>query len=233
MRDLDEDAPLTEEELELARRGERLIAAAVDETRAPQSLRESIEAGRERTRAPQRVPFWRRYGWALGGAGLAAMGIAVFTIALQTGGETAEPSLSDIYAAARLAPAEPAPAPAGGDPPVLDAAVGTLEFPDWREKFDWRAVGRRDEEVDGREVTTVYYGNPEGARLAYSVVEGDPLGGRPAGDEIERDGNTYSVARGAERTTVTWTQDGHTCVIVAPSRVPESTLVDLAASRND
>ncbi len=232
MPDRDEDTPLTEEELELARRGERLIAATVEDTRAPHSLRESIEAERMRASAPQRAPFWRRHGWALAAAGLAATGVAAFAIALQTGGETAEPSLTDVYAAARLAPAEPAPASVGGEPPVLDAAVGTLEFPDWREKFDWRAVGRRDEEVDGREVTTVYYRNPEGARLAYSVVAGEPVGGRPAGREIDRDGKAYNVAGGGERTTVTWTQDGHTCVIVAPSTVPASTLVDLAASRN-
>ena len=228
----DDDTPLSEAELGEAREGERLIASAVAETRAPQSLRESIEAERERAGAPDTAPFWRRHLWAPAVAALAAAGIAAFAIALQTGSETTDPTLPDVYAAARLAPAEPGPAPAGGDPPVLDASVGTLQFPDWREAFDWRAVGRRDEEVGGREVTTVYYRNPDGARLAYSVVAGEPIGGTPAGRRVDREGNTYNVARGGERTTVTWTQDGQTCVIVAPSSVPASTLVDLADSRN-
>ena len=42
----------------------------------------------------------------------------------------------------------------------------------------------------------------------------------------------YSVhvpySGGDERTTVTWTQDGHTCAIVAPSEVPAETLVELS-----
>ena len=225
------DTPLTDEELELARRGERLVAAAVEETRAPQSLRESIEAERERVGARER-PFWRRHGWAFGVAGLAAAGVAAFAIAIQTGTESSGPSLDEVYAAAESAPTEGAPANLGGDPPVVDASVGSLEFPDWRETFDWRAVGRRDDEIDGRAVTTVYYRNPEGAELGYSVVAGAPLGEKPPGREVLRDGNTYDVDRGQDQTTVTWTQDGHTCAIVAPSKVPRSTLVDLAASRN-
>ena len=222
------DTPLSDVEVELARRGERLVAAAVEETRAPQSLRESIEAERERASAQRSVPFWRRHRWALGVAGLAAAGIAAFAIAIQAGDGPGEPTLPEVYAAAQLAPSDPAPARAGGDPPVLAASVGTLEFPDWREAFDWRAVGRRDEEVGGRDVTTVYYANPEGARLAYSVVAGEPVGGEPAGRKVERGDTVYAVDRGGERTTVTWEQDGHTCVIVAPSTVPDSTLVSLA-----
>ena len=49
MRD-EKDTPLTEEELALARKGEELIAAAVADVRAPQSLREAIERDRERAR---------------------------------------------------------------------------------------------------------------------------------------------------------------------------------------
>ena len=57
-------------------------------------------------------------------------------------------------------------------------------------------------------------------------------GGEPPGRQVMRKGNTYHVARGAEHTTVTWTQQGHTCAIVASSTVPQGNLVDLAASRN-
>jgi anti-sigma factor RsiW len=226
------DRPLTEEERELARKGEELIAAAVADVRAPQSLREAIERDRERAAARERVPFWRRHRWGLAVAGVAAAALAAVAIALETGGNETEPSLTKVYAASQLAPTKAAPAPLGGSPPVLDAKVGNLKFPDWRQKFGWRAVGRRDDSLSGRPATTVFYRNPDGARLGYTVVSGDPLGDNPPGRQVTRKGKTYSVAREGARTTVTWTQQGHTCAIVASSTVPQARLVDLAASRN-
>ena len=226
------DRPLSEEELALARNGEELIAAAVADVRAPQSLREGIERDRERATARARVPFWRRHRWGLAAAGAAAAALAAVAIALETGSNETEPSLTKVYAATQLVPTKAAPARLGGSPPVLDARVGNLEFPDWQQKFGWKAVGRRDDSLSGRPVTTVFYRNPEGARLGYSVVSGDPLGGKPPGRQVTRKGNSYHVAREGEHTTVTWTQQGHTCAIVASSTVPRANLVDLAASRN-
>src|SRR5512132_1683851 len=225
------DTPLTEEELALAREGKALIAAAVADVRAPQSLREGIE--RDRERATARAPFWRRYRLGLVLAGAAAAALAGVAIALHTGGGTTEPSLADVSATARLEPTKAAPGPRGGAPPVLGAKVDNLVFPDWERKFGWKAVGRRDDTLSGRPVTTVFYRNPEGARLGYAVVSGDALGGNPPGRHVTRSGKAYYVARAGERTVVTWTQQGHTCVIVAPARVPRARVVDLAASRND
>jgi hypothetical protein len=224
------DRPLTEEELALARKGEELIAAAVSDVRAPQSLREALERDRERARA--RAPFWRRNRWTLAGASVAAVALAAVAIALQTGSDTTEPSLSGVYAAARLDPIKAPPARLGGAPPVLDARVGNLVFPDWEQSFGWKAVGRRTDTLSGRSVTTVFYRNPEGARLGYAVVSGDSLDADPAGRRVTRSGKTYYVAGIRGRTIVTWTQQGHTCVIAAPSVVPRARLVDLAASRN-
>src|SRR5215207_1893983 len=184
------DSPLSDEELALARKGEELIAAAVADVDAPQSLREAIERDRERARTRAPAPFWRRHRWGLAAAGSAAAG---------------------------LAPTKAAPAPLGGSPPVLDARVGNLAFPDWQKKFGWRAVGRRDDTLSGRPVTTVFYRNPEGARLGYTVVSGDPLGGNPPGHRVTRKAKAYNVARARKRTLVTWTQQGHTCALVAPS----------------
>ena len=228
----EDDRPITEEEQALARKGEARIAAAMADVRAPQSLREAIERERERERAASRdrPRFWHRYRWGLATAG--AM-LAVVAIALETGGsDTTEPSLNGVYAAAGLDPTEAAPRSVGGAPPVLAAQVGNLAFPDWRESFGWEAVGRRVDEVSGRDVTTVFYRNPEGIRLGYAVVAGPALGDDPPGREITRNGKTYNLARNGDRTIVTWTQQGHTCVIVAPSALPGGRLVDLAASRN-
>jgi hypothetical protein len=223
------DRPMTDEERALARRGEERIAAAVAEVQAPQSLRESIE--RTRASAQRRAPFWRRPRWAIAAMGAVAAAAVVAVVALDQS-DTAAPSLQDVYAAAGATPAQAAPARIGGDPPVLDQSVGAIEFPDWKSTFGWEAVGSRETQLDGREVTTVVYRNPDGARLGYAVVGGVPIAETPAGTPIRRAGNTYRVDEGGGHTTVSWTQQGHTCVIVAPTTVPRRTLVELAASRN-
>jgi hypothetical protein len=226
------DIPLTDEELAGAREGEALIAAAVSQVQAPQSLREAIERERERASAGARAPFWRRHRLGLGLAGAAAVALAVVVIALQSGESPGQPPLSKVVAAAREEPARPAPRPVGGTPPELDARVGELVFPDWKAKFGWEAVGRRDDALSGRTVTTVFYRNPDGARLGYAVVSGDELDAPPPGRGVTRSGKTYHIASARGRTIVTWNQQGHTCVIAAPATVPSSRLVDLAASRN-
>ena len=223
------DRPMTDEELALARRGEEMIAAAVAEAQAPQSLRESIE--RTRASAPRRRPFWLRHRWAFAAVGGAAAAALIAVVALdQTDGGA--PSFNEVYAAAGATPAQAAPARIGGDPPVLDQSVGAIEFPDWKSTFGWEAVGSRETQLDGREVTTVVYRNPDGARLGYAVVGGPPIAETPPGKTIRRAGNDYRVDERDGHTTVSWTQQGHSCVIVAPTTVPRQTLVELAASRN-
>jgi hypothetical protein len=225
------DTPMTDEELARAREGEALIAAAVSEVHAPQSLREAVERERERAAARTRAPFWRRRRLGLALAGTATA-LVVAVIALQAGDTTTEPTLAKVTAAARLEATKPAPSSIGGTPPNLDARVDNLVFPDWKAKFGWEAVGRRDDTLSGRTVTTVVYRNPDGARLGYAVVSGDELDAEPPGREVMREGKRYHVARTDGRTIVTWEQQGHTCVIAAPAVVPSTKLVDLAASRN-
>jgi hypothetical protein len=225
------DTPMTDEELARAREGEALIAAAVSEVQAPQSLREAVERERERAAARARAPFWRRQRLGLGLAGVAAA-LVVAVIALQAGDTSTEPTLAKVTATARLDATKPAPRSIGGTPPNLDARVDNLVFPDWKAKFGWEAVGRRDDALADRTVTTVLYRNPDGARLGYAVVSGDELDSEPPGREVTRNGKTYHVARANGRTTVMWEQQGHTCVIAAPAVVPSTKLVDLAASRN-
>ena len=226
------DTPMTEEELARAREGEALIAAAVADVRAPQSLRESIERERERASARAGAPFWRRHRLGLALASTTAVALVVAVIALQAGDSTTEPTLASVSATASLTPTEGAPRTVGGTPPELDANVENLVFPDWKAKFGWQAVGRRDDTLSGRDVTTVFYRNPDGARLGYAVVSGDALDAEPPGREVTHEGKTYHVASRGDWTIVTWEQQGHTCVIAAPATVPSTRLVDLAASRN-
>jgi hypothetical protein len=122
-------------------------------------------------------------------------------------------------------------ASAGAAAAVLVVVAVTLQT-DWEKSFGWRAVGRRDDTLSGRPVTTVYYRNGEGARLGYAVVSGEAIDADQPGREVTRKGKSYHVARAGRRTIVTWEQQGHTCVIEAPAAVPPTRLVDLAASRN-
>ena len=67
--------------------------------------------------------------------------------------------------------------------------------------------------------------------LVYAIVAGSPLR-PPAGRDVIREGARYRVVTRAGRTTVAWTQAGHTCVIDAPVAVSATELVTLAASAN-
>ena len=229
----EDDTPLTDEELSLAKKGEALIAAAVGDTRAPQSLRESIERDRERAQAAPAESFWRRRWRMIAATATAAAAAAAVVVAIESGTTgTGEPSLAAVHEAAGLEAAGPAPAPAGGDPPVLAARVGPISFPDWQQSFGWKAVGSREDEISGRTVKTVYYRNSEGAHLGYSIVAGEPIAERPPGRSVSHAGDTYHVSHAGRHTLVTWTQQGHTCTFVASSSVPDARLVELAASRN-
>jgi hypothetical protein len=111
--------------------------------------------------------------------------------------------------------------------PRLATAVEGLAFPDWRKAFGWRATGRRGDRIANRAVTTVFYRYSKARELGYAIVAGPPL--RPAaGRVVVRGGARYRVVTRAGRTTVTWTQARHTCVIDAPAAVPAHTLVTLA-----
>ena len=229
----EDDTPLTDEELALAKKGEALNAAAVADTHAPQSLRESIERDRERAQAAPAASFWRRRWRILAATATAAAALAAVVVAIQAGTtETGEPSLAAVQQAAGLEATRPAPAPEGGDPPVLAARVGPIPVPDWQQSFGWKAVGSREDEISGRMVKTVYYRNSEGADLGYSIVAGAPIAEPPPGRTVTHSGDSYHVAHAGEHTLVTWTQQGHTCTFVASSSVPDAHLVELAASRN-
>ena len=226
------DIQLSEEELARAREGQALIAAAVSDVRAPQSLRESVQRERERAATRATAPFWRRHRLGLALASAAAVALAAVVIATQGNESPGEPALAKVSGVARLGATAPAPRTVGGTPPELDARVGNLVFPDWQAKFGWRAVGRRDDTLSGRHVTTVLYRNDQGARMGYAVVSGDTLGATPPGRRVTHKGKTYHVASVAGRTMVTWNQQGHTCVLLASPEVPRTRLVEIAASRN-
>jgi hypothetical protein len=224
----EDDIALTAEELALAARGAALVAAAMahPEARAPQALRASLQrqgvgehARRQRLRRPSLVA-----------SGIAALCVLTIALVVALGGPDAgvgAPSVTQVAAVTRLPALQAAPGAVGGTPPRLSAAVQGLGFPDWRRAFGWSATGRRSDRIGNRAVTTVFYRYSD-RRLGYAIVAGSPL--RPgAGRDVIRGSARYRVLTRGDRTTVTWTQAGHTCVIGAPAAVAAAELVRLAA----
>jgi hypothetical protein len=228
----DDDIALTDEELMLMERGSALVAAAMahPEARAPQALRESLERRGMAARAsrPRPLPSGR---WLFAPA-VAAVGVlaAALVVALGGPGERAgAPSVQQVAAVVRLPALQAAPVAVGGA--RLSASVEGLAFPDWRRRFGWTTTGRRTDRVGDRAVTTVFYRYSSHRRIGYAIVAGSPL--RPAaGHDVIRGGARYRVVTRAGRTTVTWTQARHTCVIDAPATVGAAELVGLAAWGN-
>lgn len=242
MADRDDDIPLTDDELALAQRGSVLIAAAMahPEARAPQALRDALERADTAAAAPATPAATRRSPgsgsarsrprrWLIApGLGFACVVILAFMLVLSGHGAGADrPSVLDVAAVTRLPARQGAPSKVAGGLPRLSVTVEGIAFPDWSAEFHWKTTGRRTDRVGGRAVTTVFYRYQDGTMLGYAIVAGAPLRW-PAGRDVVRRGVRYRILTRAGRTTVTWTEAGHTCVLDAASRVPAAELVALA-----
>jgi hypothetical protein len=155
--------------------------------------------------------------------------LAVALVVALSGSGAGAPSVQQVAAVTRLPALRPAPIAVGGG--RLSVSVEGLAFPDWHRRFGWRAAGRRTDRIGDRAVTTVSYRYAAHRRLGYAIVAGSPLRSG-AGRDVIRGGARYRVVTRAGRTTVTWTQAGHTCVIDAPATVAAAELVTLAAWAN-
>ena len=194
----------------LARAGRDQLRAAAASVEAPFELRRRVDALPARARRRR----WRPLA-ALAGAGAAA---AVALVLVTAGGA---PSVGDVLDSTGASPAA-AISPAGG--PLLPVGVEGVRFPNYEEKFGWRAVGKRDDEVDGRDVTTVFYARG-GERVSYSIVAGDALA-EPDGEDIESEGTR--LRRIGAGNAVTWRRLGHTCVMDGSSAVSVAAVAELA-----
>jgi hypothetical protein len=231
MDDLDGHDPLTDDELALSQRGAALIADAIaqPEARASQALRESLD--RPRSGVPTRRGLRRVPRPVLVGVGLLVL---VLGTTVLTAGRPHSPgsavSMQEVRDTARLPPQSPPPPAlaAAGVRPRLRFAVQGLAFPDWDRAFGWRASGRRQTQVGSRRISTVSYRYRSGTTLVYAIVSGPPLE-RAKGEDIVLGRTRYRVSSGRARTTVTWTQAGHTCLLDAPRSVATRELLTLAA----
>jgi anti-sigma factor RsiW len=196
----------------LVRAGRERLEAAAAATEAPFDLRRRIDALVAQPRRARRR--WRPFA-ALAGVGAVAAAALVLLVA---GGA---PTVGQVLDAAGPSPAA-AVTPTGG--PLLGAQVEGVRFPDYEEKFGWRAVGQRMDELDGRLVRTVTY-RKGGRRVSYSIVAGEALD-EPAGEDLEAEGTR--LRRIGDANAVTWRRGGHTCVMDGSPGVGIETIAELA-----
>jgi len=220
----DQEIPADPLDEELAERGRALIAAAVAETSAPLALRERIEADRARAGKPARS---RRLRALLPAGGLVAA--AVVAVVLVVGGGEGAPSVLATAALATGGPVLPAPAEDTSNGAVLKTSMEGVPFPYWGDSFQWEAVGARDDKIEDRSAKTVFYDNPKGARAAYTILGGDTIDAPSGAYTKTMNGVKLSITQDNGRRIVTWTRNGHTCVLSAPVAVPEEKLLQLAA----
>ena len=83
--------------------------------------------------------------------------------------------------------------------------------------------------VADRKAKTVFYDSPKGARAAYTILGGDTIDAPSGAYEKDMNGVKLFITTDHGRRIVTWTRNGHTCVLSAPVAVPEEKLLELAA----
>jgi hypothetical protein len=222
---------------ELARQRRALAAmrAASAETHAPTGLRERVAAlergkpadGGRADGAPAERPWWARRP-AVATAGAVAVAAVLALVVLPDG----EPAVDEAAQLATRPASEPAPATQEDQPTLLATSFEGLAYPDWEREFGWRAVGERSDELEGRTTHTVFYENPEGRRIGYTIVSGDALDAPPGGRQSVVEGVELTAFAANGATAVTWLRDGHSCVL-AGEGVERSTLLELAAWKGD
>ncbi len=197
----------------LIRAGRERVREAAAETEAPLELRRRIDGLAQRPRRARRR--WRPFAVLAGAAATAA----VLVVLVVAGGGL---SVGDVLDAAGQSPAAVVTPTRG---PLLDIEVEGTRFPNYEEKFGWRAVGQHEDELDGRLVRTVDY-RKGGQTVSYSIVAGDALA-EPDGQDLEAEGTR--LRRIGDAVAVTWRRGGHTCVMKASSAVDLDTVAELAA----
>ena len=208
---------------ELAAQRRAVIAARELEDEPSARLRARVareQAGRARPRR-------RSLGLATAAAATAALTLLALVV-LPTG--AGDPTVLQAAVLAQRPARAAAPAPLPGRPSLLDRRAEGLAFPDWEAKFRWRATGARVDEVEGRRATTVFYENPRGARIGYTIVAGAPIALPDDARAAVREGVRLRSVQREGRIVVTWLRNGHTCVL-SGAGVARDVLLDLAGWR--
>jgi anti-sigma factor RsiW len=208
---------------ELLDRQRRSVSAtqALAEEPVPEPLRETVQA-------PRRGFGARRWTPRLALAG--ALAVAAVVLAVVLSGGPAGPTVAEAAELAQQPAGGPAPSPVGPGGTQLDLEVEGVVFPDFLESYGWKAVGVRQDEIGGRDATTVSY-EKDGKQIAYMIMAGSELD-RPSGvPTTQRNGVQLQTLEVNGRPAVTWRRLGHTCILIGP--VPSDELLTLASWRGD
>src|ERR1022692_2989016 len=199
---------------------------------APQSLHrriESLVASHQIQLSPRRsVRRFSPLGLASAGAVAAAVVVVAIVVGLGGGGSPTTVSFSQAAASTLRAATLPAPGESQAHHAQLAVAVDGVPFPYWSERFGWRSIGSRTDRVDGRLVTTVFYGDSSGRRIGYAILAGTPAPKVGGGVVAWSRGVSYRLLSENGAAVVTWLRDGHLCV-VSGRGVPSATLLRLAS----
>jgi anti-sigma factor RsiW len=211
---------------------ERAVAMlrALD-TPAPDALRtrvQALTAGRGESGAGTRGRRWPargRFGRALVLPAATALAVVVAALVILVSG-SGSPTVSQTAQLALARATLPAPAVNPADPTQLRVSGAGIPFP---RLAPWTVVGARQDRIDGRTITTVFYRDPAtGARVGYAITSGSALAGtRGTGYD-----QSSSLGRTGSARLITWVQSGHTCVI-AGRAVDGQTLLRLAELSHD
>jgi hypothetical protein len=207
----------------LAEQQRAVIAIRANTARAPDSLRAAVAEERARRRPRARA---RRLGLA---AGLTAATVALTlaVILALPGSEAGAPTVAQAARLASRPPERPAPGLYLRHPALLDLELEEVAYPNWRERFGWRAVGTRSDIVEGRKTVTLFY-ERRGRSIGYTILSGDPISLPAPSRRSVRDGTELRSFTIDGREVVTWLRQRHTCVLSGVG-VSRETLLRLGA----
>jgi hypothetical protein len=184
---------------------------------APPALRGRVEAEYRRRAGSRRTRRWA--AGAPAAVATAAVAITVLLLALPAGGPGAPSVVS--AAAVALRPATAAVAQPRRGSALLGVQAAGVPYPDWLAKYGWRAVGMRSDGLGDRTATTVFYGRGKHT-IAYTIVSGSPLASLGHATTTTREGTVVQTFEAGNRTVVTWTRLGHTCLVSGAQAAPDS-----------
>lgn len=185
------------------------------DVKAPESLHREVESliaasGRGR-RGPAAAGRFR-LAPRIAVAGAAAAAVAAVAIAVALSGGSSPLSQRTAVAVALRVPTQGAPPESRTDRRALAASVDGIAFPYWG-RLGWDPVGARSDQVAGRTVTTVFYGDGRGHRVGYAIVGGSPAPASSGGAVRWRSGTPFRVLAQGAVPAVVWMRNGHMCVV--------------------
>jgi hypothetical protein len=189
------------------------MRALVRSVEAPPGLRARIAVRRARRRALA--------AGAAGAALLTALAMAAAVLLLPQGDS---PTALDAVALAARGPTAPPPTVSPAEPQNLARSVEGVAFPAWP-----GAAGERSDTLDGRRAVTVYYDDPAGVPLSYTIVAAPALAWPDGARRAVRRGVEIRLLRSDRAVVATWRVAGHQCVLSAPAAVSDEAILALAS----